>query len=123
MNCRIVGQAAMNRPVSLGSLSREFNDLVHVDHYNLDEDVLHVKDVAARYSSGYVLSSPSLSKAIELFEGYRLTPFWPPAEIQADKAFDKEELLQYLKNTESVTRFSLLMRQSKNETESKHRII
>lgn len=40
--CRVVSQLSGNHSVRLHAPSRQFNDLVNVDHFHLDDDVFMV---------------------------------------------------------------------------------
>ena len=65
-----------NRRVSLSSLDRNFNDVVCLDHFYLDEMVIfHAMDTASRFSAGHVVSSTSLEEAVYAFEISWLSQF------------------------------------------------
>ena len=67
--CRITALPNSSRKVSLSSMSREFHDVVCLDHMFLEEHcVLHVMDTKTRYSAGMVVSSTCIYDAIEAFE-------------------------------------------------------
>lgn len=57
----------MFKHVSLSSMSREFNQLVCVDHMFLDEfKVFHIMDSVTRYSSGVVVPDTTMRMHINL---------------------------------------------------------
>lgn len=99
------------------------NSVISIDYLHLDEDVFHVMETGTRYSTGSVVSSRSISEAIEVFGGYWLASFWALAKSQADTAFDKEEFLDYLNTSGSNVRPSPPRQPSENAIESKQRTI
>lgn len=112
------------RKVSLGSVSREFNDLVCVDHFFPDQlDVFHIMDNKTRYSTGDIVPSLQMSDAIPVFDAKWLSEFWPPGEIHGDKAFDNVEFRNYLSTYEVVFHSFPPRRHYKNVIESKHRVL
>lgn len=118
----VVDAPSTNRPVSLSNMSREFNDVVAVDHFNLDATVFHCMDVYTRYSVGTVVSDKSMGTAVELLEQVWVTPFWAPSLLQGDKDFDNSTFSAYLKSIGTSFKPVPLLLHSKNPIESKHRI-
>lgn len=80
-------------------------------------------DVTTRYSSGAIVETRSMTDAIQVFEGFWLTPFWTPSEIQADKTFVNEQFKYYCDAMGISFRQSPPCRHSKNAIELKHGVI
>lgn len=73
-----------NRHVSLASLNSEFNHVVFMDHMSLDRvTVLHMMDVATRYSFGSVVQSREMEHVIYNLEDLQFSQFWPSSAIHA----------------------------------------
>lgn len=65
----MVKQPLGMRPVSLSRISRNFNEVVCIDHLHLnDVTVFHVMDSATRYSTGSVVSDRTPESAIHELE-------------------------------------------------------
>ena len=123
-HCHAVRQPQKPRTVSLNNLSREFNEVVLVDHMFLDDlIVLHVMDAKTRYSTGAVVNSTSMADAIVAFDACWLSPFWAPLSLQADTAFQGNEFSSFLHDLGTELRPSPPYRHNKNALESKHRVI
>ena len=122
--CRSTAVPQPNRKVSISSLSKEFNEVVCIDHLYLDEIRLtHCMDVVSRYSAAHVVSTATLKDAIVAFEACWVSQFWHPDSIRADTAFMLGDFKKY---TEQLGIPLLPVppgRHSKNAIESKHNII
>lgn len=95
--CGKTSQPRGSRKVSLSSMSREFNDVVCVDHLLLNEVcVFHGMDTVTRYPSCAVVPDTSLSAAVIEFDACWLGQFSPPATVYGDTAFDRDEFKTYL---------------------------
>lgn len=71
-----------SRKVSLGSLSRNFNDITCIDHLFLDQlAVCHSMDSVTRYSAGAVVDWPNMENLITVLDAHCISPFWSPNSI------------------------------------------
>lgn len=123
-HCAVVSQPSRNRTVSLRSMSSNFNDVVCVDHFFLNNmDVFHAMDYHTRYSAGTIVESPNMEYAIQFLEAGWISPFWTPAAIRGDQAFNNSIFLGYLSSHSIYFQPIPPRRHSKNAIESKHRII
>ena len=123
-SCHETRLPAQPRTVSLSNLSREFNQLVFVDHFFLDElQIFHVMDAKSTYSAGTVVDSLTIADAIASFETCWTSQFWAPAQCQGDQAFLAADFQQYLKAMGTTFRPSPARRKYKNAIEGKHRTI
>ena len=110
--------------VSLNNISREFNQLVFVDHFFLDDlDVFYAMDAKTCYSCGAVVGSVSMKNAVTAMESNWMNHFWAPDCVQADPAFGNSEFGDYLSSLGTKFRPSPPRRHNKNAIESKHRVI
>lgn len=122
--CRSTAPPQPSRKVSISSLSRNFNDVVCLDHFFLESlCILHCMDMATRYSSASIVSSTSLENVIMGFESSWLSQFWLPDAIQADSAFAGSIFKNYLASRGIRLRLVPPRRHSRNPLESKHGII
>ena len=122
--CHATELPSQPRTVSIANLSRDFNQLVFVDHFFQDElSVFHVIDAKSTYSSGSVVNSLSLSDAVASFETSWMSQFWAPVQCQGDQAFTGPEFQEYLKAMGTEFRASPPRRKYKNALEAKHRVI
>lgn len=114
-----------NQKVSISSsLSKEFYEIVFIDHFYLDNDrVMHTMDLVSSYLAAHIFEYSSMSDAVTSFEASCATQFWIPQSIIADKAFDNNEFHQYLKDMN--IQFSSVPpgNHSKNSIESNHNVI
>jgi len=123
-NCHTTALPKNSRKVSLSSMSREFNNVVSVDHMFLGENcVFHIMDTKSRYSVGAIVESTTMAQAIEVFESTWLSEFWAPDVVAFDQAFDSKLFDQFLQKYGIGKRALPARRHSKNVIESKHRII
>ena len=123
-SCKTTSVPQPSRKVSLSSLSRQFNDLVCIDHLHLENNrVFHVMDSHTRYSSGMVVQSLTMTEAIKVFECQWMSQFWAPKCILFDPAFDNDEFLNYAHTYDIETKPIPPRRHNKNVIESKHKII
>ena len=68
-DCTAVQAPKEQRPVSLSSMSREFNDVVCVDHSFLDtEKVFYITDSSSRYSAGGHVTDMGMQASIIALE-------------------------------------------------------
>lgn len=123
-DCLTTSQAQSTRNVSLSSLSRNFNDVVCVDHYHLDGNrIFHIMDSVARYFVGDVVQEMNMSTAIPLFQSLWVSAFWEPKVVFYDSAFDNSEFTMYLESHDIECRPLPPRRHNKNLIASKHRVI
>lgn len=123
-DCLTTSQAQSTRKVSLSSLSRNFNDVLCVDHYHLDGNrIFHIMDSVARYSVGDVVQEMNMSTAIPIFESLWVSAFWEPKVVLYGSAFDNSEFTMYLESHNIECRPLPPRRHNKNVIESKHRVI
>lgn len=110
-----------NRRVSLASLDREFNTVVCVDHFFLDDHVLfHIMDTSTRYSAAAIVSSTNLTEAIRAFETLWISQFWAPQSVHADGAFQQPKFVDYLARHAISIRPVPPRRHQKNMIEPRH---
>lgn len=122
--CRSTALPQPSRKVSISSLSRNFNDVVCLDHFYLESlCILNCMDMATRYYSASVLLSTLLENVIGDFESSWLSQFWLPNDIQADSAFAGKIFKNYLESRGIKLRLVHPRRHSRNPLESKHGII
>lgn len=122
--CRCTSPPMPSRKVSISSLSKSFNEVLCVDHFNLDDVLMaHFMDLISRYSAAYIVSSTNLYDAVLGFEAAWVGQFWYPDSIQADKAFQVGDFKQYADKLDIQIRPVPPGRHSKNPIESKHNII
>lgn len=58
--------------------------------------LLHMMDVATRFSAAYVVISTALDEAIIGFESCWLALFWSPSSIQGDRASEKPQVIEFV---------------------------
>lgn len=122
--CRATALPKPTRKVSLSSMSREFNSLVCIDHFYLDElCVFHVMDSVTRYSVGSCMPDTTMYSSILAFESGWMSEFWTPNSVLYDPAFKNEEFQSWIAGYEISARPIPPRRHNKNALESKHRII
>ena len=122
--CRAVQMPVGMRTVSLSALSANFNQLVNIDHFFLNDiTVCHVMDATSRYSVGQIVDSTSIPLAIETLESRWITEFWPPHALQYDRAFATSEFEKFLDEYGIQKRRIPARRHNKLAIESKHRSI
>lgn len=122
--CRCTAPALPSRKVSISSLSKNFNEIVCVDHLYLEEVLMaHYMDLVSRYSAAYIVSSTQLNEAVLGFEAAWVGQFWYPDSIQVDKAFQVGEFKSYADKLGIQIRPVPPGRHSRNPIESKHNII
>ena len=122
--CRSTSVPHPSRKVSISSLSKNFNEVLCIDHLYLDESlVMHCMDLVSRYSSAHVVTSTNLKEAIIAFEASWVSQFWYPDSIRADKAFQVGEFKRYAEKLGIPIHPVPPGRLSKNAIESKHNII
>lgn len=70
-SCIAVQELKGFRPVSVSSMSREFNQVVCVDHFFIDDvKVFHAMYASSRYSFGAPAPDTSMTTSIEAFEAH-----------------------------------------------------
>lgn len=79
-NCTVCPATAPPQPsrkVSTSTLSRNFNEIVCVDHFFYLESVrlLHCMEVAARFSAAFIVESASIDESVFGFQACWLSPF------------------------------------------------
>ena len=85
------------RTVSLGSLNANFNQVFKIDHFFLDHiTVCHVMDTLSRYSVGQIVTPTAMSETVNIFESRCISEFWPPDEVQYDRAPASQEFENFL---------------------------
>lgn len=88
--CRGTARLRQARKVSLASRHRQFNKVVCVGHYYLDEVCLfYVMDTHTTHSATHICHTTSLSEAVAAFEDVWLRLFWCRDAEHADQAFQK----------------------------------
>ena len=123
-SCTVVQEPKGRRPVSLSSMSRDFNQLVCVDHLFVDSHkVFYCMDSVTRYSAGCVVTDTTMQASISTFDLHWITPFWIPQTVLFDQAFNNTEFTAYLSCLGINSRPIPPRRHNKNVIESKHRII
>ena len=89
--CKKTSEAQPERKVSLGTISRSFNEVLCVDHLFLNNIcVFHAMDTATRYSVGCAVPNTGMIPAISSLDSHWITPFWSPQTVIFDKAFDNK---------------------------------
>ncbi len=79
-------------------MSRQFNDVVCVDHMFLEENrVFHIMDSSTRSSVGSCVPDTKMIHSIQAFDSRWLSSFWPPGSVLYDPAFDNTEFEAFLK--------------------------
>lgn len=122
--CRSTSVPQPSRKVSISSLSKNFNEILCVDHLYLEDILLvHFIDLVTRYSGSYAVTSTNLEEAVTPFEACWLSPFCYPDSIRADKAFQICAFKQYADKLGIPIDPVPPGRHSKNAIESKHNII
>ncbi len=113
-----------SRRVSLATLSREFNQVVAVDHFYLDSiRLIHFMDTVSRFSACYICESASMKEAIFAFHACWLNQFWTPESLHGDQAFLAKEFQEYISKLGITFRPVPSRRHSKNPLEPKHGVI
>lgn len=106
------------RKVSLSFMSRDFNDVVCVDHLLLDELlVFHAIDSVTRYSVGCVVPDTKICRAVKALDSLWISQFWNPVKIRFNPAFKVDEFKNYPTQYEkSFKRFhpEVIIRMSSN---------
>ena len=98
-SCKHTSEPTGMRKVSLSSMSREFNDLVCVDHLFIDRAcIFHAMDSASRYSVGTLVPDTSMLQAVTAFEAHWVSQFWAPTKVLFDPGFKGIELTKYLQD-------------------------
>ena len=121
--CSTTSKPKPTRKVSLSALTRDFNNVVCIDHFHLgDSRVLHIMDSVSRYSVGEVVDNTSMIQAIPLFESLCITPFRVPEDVLFDPAFDNTDFKDCLTSHGINARPIPPRRHNKNVLESKHKI-
>lgn len=120
VHCRVVDYPTLNRPVSLGSRSTEFNDTVAMNCFTLDPPVFHCMDIATLCSTGSAVPTMDTENTVEQLENCWMTQFWPHGEIQGDKAFEINYFLRCLQDNSIAFKSAPLRRHSKNPIGLKH---
>lgn len=107
--------------MSLTTLDRQFNEVVCVDHFFLDDLVMfHIMDSATRYSCASVVSNTNLNDAISSFEMLWLGHFWPSQFIHGDGSFQQPQFRGFLARYDISLRPVRPRRHQKNMIEPKH---
>lgn len=122
--CITVQEPKASRLVSLSAMSRQFNQVVCIDHLFLNRHkVFHCMDSVSRCSAGFPVTDTTMSNAITAFEAHWITLFWPPDTVLYDPAFDNSEFTAYLHSL-GINASPIPPRRHKNNVlESKHKII
>lgn len=69
VSCRATAPPQPSRKVSISSLSRNFNEIVCVDHFYFDGvQLLHCMDSATQFSAAYVVGYSAFDEAVFGFE-------------------------------------------------------
>jgi len=124
ISCRTTALPKPSRKVSLSSMSRQFNDVVCVDHFFLDNlCIFHAMDAITRYSAGSCVPDTSMVHSILSFETLWISQFWIPSAILFDRAFKNTQFDDWMKNYGIDSNPIPPRRHNKNVLESKHRII
>ncbi len=98
-SCLTTSLPKKSRKVALSAMSRDFNDVVCLDHFFLDDfKVFHVMDSSTRFSVGSVVPDTTMNSAIIAFETHWISPFWAPNAEIYDPAFKNDLMESYLKN-------------------------
>ncbi len=126
-NCSSCKSSALpqpNRKVSISTLSKQFNEIVCIDHFFLDEICLvHCMDLVSRFSAVQAVESTNLADAVVAFEACWVSQFWYPESLHGDKAFQIGEFKLYAESLDIPIRPVPPRRHSKNSIESKHNVI
>lgn len=110
--------------MSISSLSKEFNEILCVDHLYLEDILLmHFMDLITRYSSALIITSTNLKEAVIVLEASWVSQFWYTDSIRAEKAFHVGLFKDYADKLGIATHPVPPGRHSKNSIESKHNII
>ena len=122
--CKSTAAPQPNRKVSISSLSKHFNEILCIDHFYLDEvRLMHCMDLVSRYSTALAVDSASTKDAVHAFEATWASQFWYPDAVQIDKAFQVGCFKTHLDRLGIAIRPVPPGRHSKNNIESKHRVI
>lgn len=105
-------------------MSTQFNQVVCVDHFYLDEiRLMHCMDLVSRFSAIQVVDSATLADAVAAFEACLVSYFWYPESIHVDKTFAVGDFKTYMDEVGISFRPVPPGRHSKNAIESKHNVI
>lgn len=122
--CPFTAPPQPSRKVSISSMSTQFNQVVCVDHFYLDEiRLMHCMDLVSRFSAIQVVDSETLADAVAAFEACWMSHFWYPESIHGDKAFAVGDFKTYMDEVSISFRPMPPGRHSKNAIESKHKVI
>lgn len=112
------------RKLSIFRINRQFNDLVLVDHFWLEEICLVLfMDAYSRYSTAQPVQTKCLSEVFVAFENLWIGQFWPPCAIKGDLAFKYDEFFSLLNHCKTDFRPVAPSRHYKNLLEPKHGVI
>lgn len=123
-NCRSCKKSALpspSRKVSISMMSKEFTEIVCVDHFYLNDICLiHFMELTSRFSSASVVHSKDMESVIKAFEENWVNHFWYPENIKGDKAFEEGAFSNYIKERDISFQLVPTGRHSRNPIESKH---
>lgn len=114
----------INRPLSLGVLKRNFDDVVLLDHFLLESfTFFHVKDSKTSFLAVSPVTFTSLAEDVRSFELLRVSAFWLPEQVRGDQAFANREFTEHARSRGLSLAVYPPRRHSRNSIESKHKII
>lgn len=86
-----------SRKVPISPRSRQYNDIVCVDHLHVEQiRLLNVMDSVEVFCASLTVESASLEHAILRFESCWISIFWIPGSIQVDKSFSEIKFHEYI---------------------------
>lgn len=113
-----------DRRVSLSSLDLVLNDIVCVDHFRLENvTLLHVMDMATRFSAAHFVTSTAINSAIYPFKHVWISQPWPPDAVHVDRAFHNEKLKISVVRYNTQIRLVATRRHRKDMIEPWHGVI
>lgn len=75
--CKSTAAPQLSRKVSTSSLSKQFNEIVCIDHFYLDERrLMHRMDLVSRYSTVLAVDYLSTMDEVHAFEATWVSQFW-----------------------------------------------
>ena len=77
----------------ISSMSKDFNDIMRIDHFFLDSvRLLHFMDLATLFIYCVVASSASSDDRVFVFEACWISQFWHPESVQGNFCLRPKEL-------------------------------
>lgn len=122
--CRSIAAPPPSKKVSISSLSKQFNEIVCIDHVYLDKLLLmHCMDLKSRYANAFAVGSASIKDAVHAFEAMWASIFWYPDAVQIEKAFQVVCFKTHMPRLGIAIRSGPPGRHSKNNLKSRDTVI